>query len=200
VRRLLRILLNAGAVLSLLLCAATLAVWVRSYWVGDLLYHSRSRFAAVKGGPGTQVRVHATEVLLISGRGGLAVEVRLTDTIASDPVPVPMPASSSIVESLWKAYPDPRYPQAEPADSLLRRLGFGYRVWDLKWSLSSSRRRWWAPAWFVAGLLAVWPGVVVGRALRRRRRRRWAKDGKCATCGYDLRATPERCPECGTVP
>jgi hypothetical protein len=190
VKRLFRILFNAGAVLSLLLCAATLVVWVRSYRVGDQLYHSRWTVTAVADEPVGRVE---TAVFLISARGGLAIEVRLQDAVWA---PARMPAP--VNETSWKTEPYPKYPAAaEPADSLWRRLGFGY--WVAKFD-ASSYRRWWAPAWFVAGLLAVWPGVVAGRALRRRRRRRRAKDGKCATCGYDLRATPGRCPECGAVP
>jgi hypothetical protein len=53
------------------------------------------------------------------------------------------------------------------------------------------------PTWSVAAAAAVLPVVWVRRRLTRRRR---LGAGLCQRCGYDLRATPGRCPECGAVP
>ncbi|HWE96805.1 MAG TPA: hypothetical protein VG269_22790 [Tepidisphaeraceae bacterium] len=51
------------------------------------------------------------------------------------------------------------------------------------------------PYWFV-GLLTALPPFG---ALRRSWRKRSANGRCCTTCGYDLRATPDRCPECGAL-
>jgi predicted amidophosphoribosyltransferase len=51
--------------------------------------------------------------------------------------------------------------------------------------------------WFVILLFALLPLVAGVRLARRRRRARRLAAGCCIACGYDLRASPERCPECG---
>jgi hypothetical protein len=39
----------------------------------------------------------------------------------------------------------------------------------------------------------------IRRYSKRLAARQRSAENRCVKCGYDLRATPERCPECGTV-
>lgn len=69
-----------------------------------------------------------------------------------------------------------------------RWLGFGY------WNPTSYQYRWVsAPHWF----FVLMSGVTCAIAIRRSRKL-CRVPGFCCVCGYDLRATPGRCPECGT--
>jgi hypothetical protein len=51
------------------------------------------------------------------------------------------------------------------------------------------------PHWFIVLLFASLPMVWWFR-----RSKKCEQFRVCETCGYDLRATLERCPECGTMP
>ena len=80
---------------------------------------------------------------------------------------------------------------------------------DIDWSAASfdrmgfvfvNNRFGWGvgiPGSIVPLAFATLPGVRAARAVRRRHH---TATGRCAHCGYDLRATPDRCPECGTIP
>ena len=82
------------------------------------------------------------------------------------------------------------YPNQSLSRGMPYRLGFGLDAggtgpWSY-WGIT-------VPHWFVCGVFSL---LLVGMLLRRRT----SRPGACAHCGYDLRATPDRCPECGTVP
>jgi hypothetical protein len=68
--------------------------------------------------------------------------------------------------------------------------------------------RWWidryravvVPYWFLGLIFVAAPALRVAQMVRvRYRGSRRARHGLCSACGYDLRATADRCPECGNM-
>ena len=95
-------------------------------------------------------------------------------------------------------------PPADSADApsaLFVRAGFG-SARGLAFAKGSDnnvigRGVWvFVPLWFVMLLAALLPA---GRLVARARAKLVIPPGHCRSCGYDLRASPERCPECGAL-
>ena len=185
-RRVLRRLASATAIASLLLCMTTAVLWVRSYWKSDCW----GRFGYV-------VKSHLYHQQFIqSEKGRLAI---------SD--------WGVVMDDRTVAHMDERAAKRD-FDYQWKRIGWG--IW---WP---EQHRWWenvalirvqkntknavamgvgsgfnlvVPYWVLTLLFLVSPAMW---SVRRWRTRRW-RPGLCRNCGYDLRESRERCPECGRV-
>jgi hypothetical protein len=93
-----------------------------------------------------------------------------------------------------------RRDDAAPASTRLEKLGFRVVYYDRGQPNSGRTVKVaiiTAPYWLVMGLALPAPLWALRRQVRPRSRRR---RGLCPKCGYDLRASPDRCPECGEAP
>ena len=79
--------------------------------------------------------------------------------------------------------------------SLWNHVGFGFAV---GFTAGNNRiRQVTVPHWFLTLTTSLLSAVAAYSVVRSRQR---SRIGLCPRCGYDLRATPDKCPECGHVP
>jgi hypothetical protein len=217
-----RRLLNVLTVLSLMLCVATCGLWARSYWVpeewsegyklsgkpvaGDFRTWERRRYVASSHGrlvfyesdvPDAVAPQTARPKPPVGYRRGTFLgdfRPGSTGTIAiggSTPsgrqsVSLGGFGYASVPAQVVRA-PDPTVPIPGTGGTYYGDATFaGQRLLAL-------------PLWLPVVLAAILPAVRARRwqARRARRRRVGAGGIPCPRCGYDLRGTPDRCPECG---
>ena len=155
---------------SLLLCVALVALWIVDY-----------------GGNPSDLRVRLVHIygnwLAGVGSGGLEIE---TFHKPSQPTICP-PTSAEFNRSYrpW-ALPGVRFDAFPSASGGAPRM------------LVAVLFVWHAQYWLVTLVTGVLPVVWLGHLAWRYLRARRYVFGLCRKCGYDLRASTERCPECGT--
>lgn len=167
-------LIAFSAFVSLLVCLLMGGLWVRSLWSADFLSYTANHRSA----PGFSV------YSLDSIHGSIHFGGMTT------PSELPSEYKEGFKLERHKA-----------ADVRVAGdyLGFGYVA---RVATGSSAAFWelWMPNWFLILALAL-PAIpwLFSRYRLSIRQRRLAR-GQCADCGYDLHATPDRCPECGVEP
>ena len=167
-----RRLLNLLTALSLLLCAAVAVLWVRSYLPPDFYLFSQQGRVMV-------VFAESNRSAMFSSREGRSP---LLGTAWDDA------RSSARVHwhALGLAVVTGPAPTPAPAPGTVRR---GRRPATGEYVMFAASYAWLAAP-------AVAAAATCFYFVRRRSARQ--REGRCRSCGYDLRATPGRCPECGS--
>lgn len=167
-----------------MVCVTSAVLWVRGYFVGDSFRYRQQPDP-------TADNVTRTDYVLASSRGRLGLAMTSMSNVAWLPQ----------ARSLTWGRDRPPNPISVASPTPLGRMGFQFVSDAVPLSGTSLLMVVGiiAPSWFVVGITAVPPGLayLVWRRWRRTELRR--ERGQCVRCGYDLRGTPERCPECGAV-
>ncbi len=167
-------LFSAVVSLSLLLWLAMACLWARSYWRWDCY------------------RIHssgASDYHLTFDTGRLTLNVTTDDLWSYHPY---ARAHRRVGGPRYATGPAP-LDTFRPGRSVWNRLGFcDFTFVNAGNAFETSWRTISVPLWFPTLLAAALPA---GWLVHFRRMR--FKAGHCRRCGYDLRATPDRCPECG---
>jgi hypothetical protein len=87
-----------------------------------------------------------------------------------------------------------------PHKTGLQYLGLDLRTFSNSTGEQSTVTDVCVPFWLFATLAAALPAIWYRRFRREWRRRFRLSHGLCVSCGYDIRASESRCPECGAVP
>ena len=171
-----RRLFNLFTDLSLVLGLACIGMWVRSGYVGDSIvkdYASkRVQFSSISG----DIKISLSQALTYSREKPLPL------MWTSDSVEWFSGRQGPIWEWNWPFYASYLSTQVINGSAKTDRL----QIVRL-------------PYWLLTIPTALLPGFRVGLWFWGRwKTKRRSKLGLCLQCGYDLRASPERCPECGT--
>jgi hypothetical protein len=187
----------------------TMVCWVRSYWIRDGLAYvcmrgqwvfNSERGAYVTVASGASDYMYYCESDRGVCRMQLSREVGLGIDHASHDARAPgwTTGARNDIDDIW-VINGPRGFDELISGNEWRYLGFGFRQFkfDMRPEPPYVYRSWTVgvPHWFI--ILITGP-LPLRRLLRIRRRRQRRKRGLCVNCGYDLRASPDRCPECGT--
>jgi hypothetical protein len=185
-----RRIVHFAAAVSLLLLVATAVLWVRSYWREDVLSYRQGEI------PDQCQRGE----YLWSRHGRLA----LVWWLRQNPPPSPWKTRGPIGTPTWELESSPIHSTHQPSWH-----GFAYRFDERDNRTSGARLVATTPLRMTYEHEVTVPyGFIVLLTLssigfwifRHRRVRRRVAEHRCLNCDYDLRATPDRCPECGAVP
>jgi hypothetical protein len=181
-----RWLFNGCAVLSPLLCLAMIGMWTRSQYYSD-------RIDWGGAWPKTPVPFGTVQWSVMSDSGILCIQ-HVYSATAKTVVVRGYSRKITLVSGIAGS--------EHISDWFSSFLGIVF--WVRRSAVSpgfytATIRQVAVPWWFVSALSAMAALALIRLTIVQRRRSRFGR-GICQSCGYDLRATPDRCPECGTVP